>query len=923
MQKKKDYIVDTIRQEKIDICLIQEAEIPKDYPTNLLSSKDYNIECENNTVKARCAALIKNTINYTRRQELEGEDSCIIVLDIHAKKTYRIINVYRTFNPPANITLKDNFSKQINLISNALLADSNITPIILGDFNLDDSKQNDVQYRNKSYFEVLNLLTERHHLIQLIKFPTWHRMINNATKSSILDHVYVKNPTIVEKLYSFLPLIGDHLLISFNINETPDAPTPHLKRNWKNYSKDTLLQKLSLVDFDCVADDVQTLWNHFECVLINIIDEIVPYESFVNNQTIKSAKPTPHVKSKIYLRRRLLKSFKKNNNPVTNLRIKNLNVEIKQFFTNQRRSSIQRSILPNNSKSLWQAVKIAKNLQISNLPKEMYCNDLLIPKLEMPDVFADYFVKKIENIVNETIIDNNVYNGKKKLNVENTDFMQLNDVLNAVKSLKVKNCEGHDRIPQRILVDGIQFLLQPLSVIFNKIYLTKTIPEQWLIAKVNPIFKKGNPRNVENYRPISNLCSASKIFEKLILLKIQNLEKQFNVDLTGKPQHGFKPKHSTTTASLLLQSILARATDGDKYAVMASLDLSAAFDVVNVELLIKRLKIIGLPVDLIDLVSKWLTVRYFYVTIEGVSSYIRITDVGTVQGSILGPILYAMFVSPLFDLAKLTLYADDNYIIRWNTVLELLIDDMKTSLEMITKWLKQSGLKVNDGKTELCVFHRNDPRPIELFVNNIPLKSKNCINVLGITFDSKLQWHLQVNNAITKSKRALHAINLIRKYFTQKQLLDLITSNYLSILYYNADIWLLPSLAPILKTKLLSASAAPLKLCTRLYDNSMSYETLHTINNRANPSQFSTYRHAILLHKTYNDTTLNNNWLDLFFNQHFNGRCNTVNFVNTKQYKIGNNLLSNRFVILNGKINYEWLNLPFESYKLKCKALFL
>ena len=156
MQKKKDYIVDTIRKEKIDICLIQEAEIPKDYPTNLLSSKDYNIECENNTVKARCAALIKNTINYTRRQELEGEDSCIIVLDIHAKKTYRIINVYRTFNPPANITLKDNFIKQINLISNALLADSNITPIILGDFNLDDSKQNDVQYRNKSYFDKID-----------------------------------------------------------------------------------------------------------------------------------------------------------------------------------------------------------------------------------------------------------------------------------------------------------------------------------------------------------------------------------------------------------------------------------------------------------------------------------------------------------------------------------------------------------------------------------------------------------------------------------------------------------------------------------------------------------------------------------------------------------------------------------------------
>ena len=427
-------------------------------------------------------------------------------------------------------------------------------------------------------------------------------------------------------------------------------------------------------------------------------------------------------------------------------------------------------------------------------------------------------------------------------------------------------------------------------------------------------------------------CLVRKVFVSYLLRnwevenwirRIQNLEKQLNVDLTGKPQHGFKPKHSTATASLLLQSLLARATDGDKFAMMASLDLSAAFDVVNVGLLIKRLKIIGLPDDLIELVSNWLTTRYFYVTIDGVSSYVHITGVGTVQGSILGPILYAIFVSPLFDLTKLTLYADDNYIVRWNAILELLIDDMKTSLEMIIKWLRQSGLKVNDTKTEICVFHRNDPPAVTLNINNNIVKSKNSINVLGITFDAKLQWHLQINNAISKSKRALHAINLIRKFFTQTQLLKLITSNYLSVLYYNADVWLLPSLAPNLKQKLLSASAAPLKMCTRLYDQSMSYDTLHILNKRATPKQFTTYRHALLLHKTFNDSTLSRDWTDLFFNQQFNGRCNTINFLNLKHYKIGNNILSNRFVILNGLINYEWLNLPFNSYKLKCKNMFL
>ena len=103
----------------------------------------------------------------------------------------------------------------------------------------------------------------------------------------------------------------------------------------------------------------------------------------------------------------------------------------------------------------------------------------------------------------------------------------------------------------------------------------------------------------------------------------------------------------------------------------------------------------------------------------------------------------------------------------------------------------------------------------------------------------------------------------------------------------------------------------------------MSFNTLHTLNKRATPKQFMTYRHAILLHKVYNDETTNQNRLDLFFNQQFNNRWETVKFIDTKNYKIGNNILSNRFIILNGKIKYDWLNLPFNSFKLKCKELFL
>ena len=179
------------------------------------------------------------------------------------------------------------------------------------------------------------------------------------------------------------------------------------------------------------------------------------------------------------------------------------------------------------------------------------------------------------------------------------------------------------------------------------------------MAKVVPIFKKGSKSNIENYRPVSNLCSTSKIYEKLILKQINYLEAVNKLDFTGKQQHGFKKTKGTATAGLILQSIIARATDENNYVLMASLDLSAAFDHVNVNLLVKILKIIGMPKDLVKLIEIWLTDRTFYVEINGINSRVYNSIDGTVQGSVLGPILYAIYVSPLFDLISLTNFAED------------------------------------------------------------------------------------------------------------------------------------------------------------------------------------------------------------------------------------------------------------------------
>ena len=106
---------------------------------------------------------------------------------------------------------------------------------------------------------------------------------------------------------------------------------------------------------------------------------------------------------------------------------------------------------------------------------------------------------------------------------------------------------------------------------------------------------------------------------------------------------------------------------------MASIDLSVAFDVINIGLLVKRLNIIGIPSDGISLIETWLSNRLFYFSIDDCSSWPMTSNTGTIQGSILGPVFYAIYVSPLFELQQISNFADDNFVLRWKESLEAII----------------------------------------------------------------------------------------------------------------------------------------------------------------------------------------------------------------------------------------------------------
>ena len=179
--------------------------------------------------------------------------------------------------------------------------------------------------------------------IQLVNFDTWSRIVGTTLRSSLIDHIYVKSPEIVSCVLHSRPCFGDHDLITLQLCLAKPPPKISVGRNWSKYSPISLCSKLSHVDWSSKATDVQGLWNDFETKLINLIDELVPLTEYKNNLAVRA--PFPRIKSKLNLRKRLIKNFKRS--PTLNIKhpIKNLNYEIKVHFYSEKRTNVRKNIL--------------------------------------------------------------------------------------------------------------------------------------------------------------------------------------------------------------------------------------------------------------------------------------------------------------------------------------------------------------------------------------------------------------------------------------------------------------------------------------------------------------------------------------------------------------------------------------------------
>ena len=199
------------------------------------------------------------------------------------------------------------------------------------------------------------------------------------------------------------------------------------------------------------------------------------------------------------------------------------------------------------------------------------------------------------------------------------------------------------------------------------------------------------------------------------------------------------------------------------------------------------------------------------------------------------------------------------------------------------------------------------------------------MNVLGVIFDTKLNWNAYVANAICKAKKSFYALRLLQKNFTDQEMRLLLDSNFYSILYYNSVLWLTPSLGSALKQSLISISANALRSCMMSYSSEISFETIHKMCKKCTPAQIMSYQTSLHLHKTIGEIyeSCSSEHVSLLNNIICTGRQLKFEVVRSNKSKIGLNTLSNKFYHINKLIGLDSLNLTFVHYKKIMKIQFL
>lgn len=392
----------------------------------------------------------------------------------------------------------------------------------------------------------------------------------------------------------------------------------------------------------------------------------------------------------------------------------------------------------------------------------------------------------------------------------------LDEVSKIIDNLNPNTSTGLDGISCKALKSVKNLILDKLTTSINKCLERGYFPESLKIAKVSPIFKSGKKDDPGNYRPISVLPIMSKIFEKIIYNRLDQHLTSSN--FLYKKQYGFRSHSNTLSACIDLVTTVKTKIDKKQIALGIFIDLKKAFDTISHKLLIHKLHAIGFRGTALKMLQSYLSNRYQVVKLADVTSKPKLITCGVPQGSILGPLLFLIYINNISELnliGDITLYADDTCLFYFGDDIQAVTKQAQTDLNTLNTWFLHNLLTINVSKTNYMIFKAKNKiitNLTPLYINNEPIHKVDSEKYLGLTLDSNLTWKPHINKIRSKLSSLLGVLrNNIHCY--PKSIRYLIYNSFIkSHLIYLIEVW-----GSAAKTNLLKLQRTQNKLVKLLF----------------------------------------------------------------------------------------------------------
>ena len=721
-------------------------------------------------------------------------------------KTVIIGNVYRSpkRKPDSFNSLFDSVLQKLNRNAKKLI-------YIVGDFN-----QDLIRYDQDVNSQNLVDYASNHGFIQIVSRPT--RITDHS--ATLLDHVYTNSLDNTISCNIITHDISDHLAIHTKIALDTSKKNTFQSRNVNNNRQNTDYRVFNeannaifqrLIDdetWDEIEDDMdaQTQYDTFSDIYMKHYNEAYPLKSQRVRRKNERLNPKPWILP-------WLEEACARKQAFYHLFVKDPTPEKKKLYDKWNNFCIihcEKARIKyykkyfddykDNSKKQWLMINQLLNRGNKNKSIRKLIDDkgtVVNTPSAIAEKFNEYFANVASNLKESTShsVGSNPNTFDDFLHEPVVGSMYLRPTDSGEVHQIIKNFKNKSTLDCKISVLKIANtnfnFTDALSKVINKSFKEGHFPKQLKVARVVPIHKGGAKTDVSNYRPISLLKSFSKVYEKIMHNRILNFMEE-NGSLYDN-QYGFRPGRSCEHAILNAQNVLLNSLNQKKVSLLLLIDYSKAFDMVDHKILLRKLEHYGIRGTVLAWMKSYLENRTQYVTIDSTDSSEKHMKYGVPQGSILGPLLFIIYINDLpqiHPLAHFILYADDANIILTANSVEEIYEQLTQLSEILLKWVDCNGLALNLKKTYYMLFSRSRvDLPNSLIISNIVIERKTEVRFLGVIIDEKLTWTSHVKALQSKMCRYIGVMYKIKKYLPLKARLQIYHSFIQSHINFCSLVW--------------------------------------------------------------------------------------------------------------------------------------